>query len=124
MNIVILTGRLVKDVELSTSEKKEGKNEVKYVKNTLAVKRDYKNANGEYDSDFINFVVYGPSAEFLAKHATKGTFVELNGSLQISEYLDKDENKKYNYQVIVDSLVIPPVAKKEGSDKEKIVEEK
>ena len=80
INNVVLTGRLTKDVELKYYN---GEKSVCYF--TIAVNRNYKNANGEYDADFINCKAYRNSAEYLAKYCSKGDLIGAVGSIEINE---------------------------------------
>ena len=63
MNKVILNGNLCKDIELRYTQNSNTAS----VSNTIAVRNDFKNAKGEYESQFINFVAYRKNAEFLNK---------------------------------------------------------
>ena len=67
MNKAILVGRLTRDPELRTTA-----NGVSVCSFSIAVNRRYKNAEGNYDADFINCVAWRQQAEFLAKYFTKG----------------------------------------------------
>ena len=101
MNKVILTGRLVKDPEL-----KKTKTEKDVVSNSVAVKRDVKNDKGEYDVDFINFIVFDQGASFLANYAKKGATLELCGRWQTRKYQDKDGKERVANEVLVDNIGI------------------
>ena len=79
INNVVLTGRLVKDVELKYYD---GEKTVCYF--TIAVNRNYKNAYGEYDADFINCKAYRTSAEYLTKYCNKGDLIGVVGSIEIT----------------------------------------
>ena len=80
INNVVLTGRLTKDVELKYYN---GEKSVCYF--TIAVNRNYKNANGEYDADFTNCKASRNTAEYLAKYCNKGDLVGVVGSIEINE---------------------------------------
>ncbi len=97
MNKVILNGNLCKDIELRYTT-----TNTPVVSNTIAVRNDFKNAKGEYESQFINFVAYRKNAEFLNKYATKGTKVLLEGRLSNRSYDKQDGTKAYITEVIVD----------------------
>lgn len=101
MNVVILIGRLTKD------------NDVKYrqeggmiVNNTIAVNRDYKNANGEYDTDFINFSAFGKTAEFLNNYIRKGVQVALEGSWQVKSYQASDGTTRVSNTLAVNKVTL------------------
>lgn len=117
MNKVILNGNLCKDVELRYTS-----NNTAVVSNTIAVKNDFKNAKGEYESQFINFVVYRNNAEFLNKYATKGTKVLLEGRLNNRSYDKQDGTKAYITEVVVERVELlgnkPTETKKEEPKEE------
>ena len=99
MNVILLTGRLVKDNELKTTT-----SNINVLQNTIAVKNDYKNKEGEYDSQFINFVAYRNNAEFLNKYTQKGSKVLLQGKWNTRTYDNKEGNKVYINEMIVDKV--------------------
>ena len=99
MNKVILNGNLCKDIELRYTT-----TNTPVVSNTIAVRNDFKNAQGEYESQFINFVAYRKNAEFLNKYATKGIKVLLEGRLNNRSYDKQDGTKAYITEVIVDKI--------------------
>ena len=68
MNKDCLIGRLGKDVVLNTTP-----SGVYTTSNVVAVTRQYKNASGEYESDFINIAAWRKTAEYIHKHAKKGS---------------------------------------------------
>ena len=98
MNKVILIGRVTKDIELKTST--SGKSVVSF---TLAVNRDYKNENGEYDADFINCVSFGQQAETISKYVHKGDKFGVIGKLNTRNY-EKNGSKVYITEVKVDGF--------------------
>ena len=99
MNKVILTGNLCREIELKQTN---GGKEV--VGNCVAVKRDYKNANGEYESDFINIVIYGASATYLSKYASKGDRVEIVGRWNVRKYEDNNGTTQIINECVVESI--------------------
>lgn len=99
MNKVILTGNLCKDVAIA-----ETPNGKEVVENCLAVRRKYKNANGEYDTDFINIVVWGASAKYLNNYAKKGDRVELVGEWRVNKYTDSDGTQRVTNKCVVDEI--------------------
>lgn len=116
MNKVILNGNLCKDVELKYTS-----NNTAVVSNTIAVKNDFKNANGDYESQFINFVVYRNNAEFLNKYAAKGSKVLLEGRLNNRSYDKQDGTKAYITEVVVERVELlgnKPVETKQEQPKE------
>lgn len=99
MNFTMLVGRLTKDSELRFTE-----NEKKVGNFTLAINRDYKNTNGEYETDFINCVVFGEQAETLNKYTQKGDLIGVQGRLQTRNYEDREGKKHYITEVLVNKV--------------------
>lgn len=98
MNKVILMGRLTKDPEIRYTQGSEPMAIARY---SLAVNRSFKR-DGEPDADFINIVAFAKRAEFAQKYFTKGQQVAVVGRIQTGSYDDKDGNKRYTTDVIVD----------------------
>jgi len=101
MNKVIVSGNLVRDCEIRTTD-----SGASVVSNSVAVKRDFKNANGEYDTDFINFNAWGGSAEYLSKYAHKGDRVEIVGRWQNRQYENKEGVNVTVSEIIVESIYV------------------
>ena len=88
MNIVTLIGRMTKDAELKQT--KSGKSVVSF---SLAVNKDFKNENGEYDADFIDCVAFEKRAEAIAKYVHKGDRFAVLGQLATRSYENKEGKK-------------------------------
>lgn len=101
MNKVILSGRLVKDIEVRKSPNGES-----VVSNTIAVSRDFKNSKGEYETDFINFVAWRQTADYLSNYAKKGDRAELVGRWQVRKYTNRDNVEVTVNEVIVESMTV------------------
>lgn len=99
MNNVNLIGRLTSDPEI-----KELGNGVKNCNFSIAVKRDYKNADGEYESDFLRCVAWRNQAEFLGKYFAKGNQIGISGRLQNREWTDQNNNKRSQTEIIVENI--------------------
>ncbi|WP_273710686.1 single-stranded DNA-binding protein [Leuconostoc mesenteroides] len=99
MNQVNLTGRLTKDVEVRYTQ--SGKT---VGSGTIAVTRRFKNADGNTDSDFIQYVVWGKSAEILSQYTSKGTLVALTGSWQTRSYEKDDGTRVYVNELNVENF--------------------
>lgn len=119
MNRIVLSGNVCKDIELRNTT-----SGVEAVSNTIAVKRNYKNANGEYDTDFINFVAYKNNAEYLNKYVRKGAKILIEGRINTRNYENEQGNKVYVTEVIVDRIEQLTFANNENNDnnKEKVVD--
>lgn len=68
----------------------------------LAVQRRYKDASGERQADFISFVAWRQTAEFIARNFHKGDAIAVRGSLQTRSYPAQDGSTRYTSEVIVD----------------------
>lgn len=99
MNKVILSGNLCQEIEL-----KQTQNGKSVVTNCIAVQREYKNERGEYDSDFINLVIWGAPADYLSKYAHKGDRVELVGRWQVRKYTANDGTTRTVNECVVESI--------------------
>ena len=96
MNKVILMGRLTRDPETRNT------NGLAITRYTLAVDRRYKDENGETGADFLNIVAFGKAAEFADKYFKKGTKVLVSGRIQTGSYTNKDGNKVYTTDIVVE----------------------
>lgn len=98
MNKVILMGRLTRDPEMRYSG---GENSTAVARYTLAVDRRYKR-EGEAGADFISCVAFGRSAEFAQKYFHQGLKVAVTGRIQTGSYTNRDGNKVYTTDVVVE----------------------
>ena len=86
LNQFVIVGRLVNSPELRKVEKGN------VTEITLAVPRSYKNKDGEYETDFIDFIVYNGIAENTKEYCKKGDIVGVKGRIQTTIY--EQENEK------------------------------
>ena len=100
MNKVILMGRLTRAPEVRYSS---GDNQKAVARYTLAVDRRYKRQEDEQTADFINCVTFGKGAEFAEKYLHQGTKIVVEGRIQTGSYTNKDGQKVYTTDVIVES---------------------
>lgn len=98
MNKVILMGRLTRDPEIRYSQ---GDNAMAVARYSLAVDRRFKR-DGEATADFINCVAFGRSAEFAEKYLHQGTKIAITGRIQTGSYTNKDGQKVYTTDVVVE----------------------
>lgn len=98
MNKVILIGRLTRDPEVRYSQ---GDNSLAIARYSLAVDRRFKRP-GEPDADFINCVTFGKSAEFAERYLKQGTKIAVTGRIQTGSYTNKDGQKVYTTDVVVE----------------------
>lgn len=100
LNRVVLIGRLTKDPELRYTP-----TGVAVTSFTLAVGRNFKNAQGEKETDFFTCVVYRQLAERCANYLAKGKLASIDGRIQIRTYNDKDGQKRWVTEIIGDNVV-------------------
>lgn len=99
MNKVVLMGRLVRDPESAYGEQGESQESMCITKYTLAVDRRVK---GQRGADFIPCVAFGNRGEFAEKYFRKGTKVTISGRIKTGTYTNKDGQKVYTFDVVVD----------------------
>lgn len=99
INNIVLVGRLTKDPDLRYTASGDA---TAYF--TLAVNRSYKNANGQYDADFINCVIWRKKAETLAQYAKKGTLLGVTGRIQTRNYENQQGQRVYVTEVVADNF--------------------
>ena len=99
MNKIILIGRLVNDTELKVLN-----NGTNYVQGTIAVNRNYKNSEGNYEADFIDFSAFGLTSELINKYFVKGDRIGIIGRLQSRSYTNQQGQKIIVREVIVENI--------------------
>ena len=99
MNKVILVGNLTRDPELS-----ETPNGVAVCRFSIAVSRDYANADGNRETDFFNITVWRGRAENCGKYLKKGSKVAVVGSLQNRTYEDKEGTTRYVTDIVANEV--------------------
>ena len=98
MNKSIITGRLTADPDVRYTT---GNEQMAIASYTVAVQRDFKNKDGEYDADFIRCKAFGKRGEFAEKYLHKGMKILIEGRLQTGSY-EKDGQTHYTTDLIVD----------------------
>lgn len=100
MNKVIMMGRLTRDPEVRYSQ---GASQTAIARFSLAVDRRWKR-EGEPDADFFNCTVFGRQADFVEKYLRQGTKVVITGRVQNDNYTNKEGQKVYSVQIIVEEI--------------------
>lgn len=100
MNKVELLGRFSRDPEVRYSQ---GENSIAIANFGIAVNRKYK-SNGEQEADFISCKAFGKTAEFIEKYFHKGSKAAIVGRIQTGNYTNKDGQKVYTTDVIVEEI--------------------
>ena len=113
MNRVILMGRLTRDPEVRYSQ---GENATAIARYTLAVDRRFNRNGDENNADFIGCVAFGRQAEFAEKYLKQGTKVVITGRIQTGSYTNKDGQRVYTTDVVVDDQEFAESKSSQGSD--------
>lgn len=98
MNKVILMGRLTRNPEVRYGA---GENSTAVARYTIAVDRRFKR-DGEQSADFISCVTFGRNAEFAEKYLRQGTKIVLTGRIQTGSYTNRDGQKVYTTDIVVE----------------------
>ena len=112
MNKVILMGRLTRDAEIRYSQ---GESATAIARFSLAVDRRFRRDGDDQNTDFINCVAFGRTAEFLERFGRKGTKFVLEGRIQTGSYNNKDGQKVYTTDVVVENIEFAESKNSSGS---------
>lgn len=110
MNVITLTGNATKDIELRYSASGTGVGN-----GSIAVRRSFKNQQGEYETDFFNFTTFGKQAEVMAQYIKKGDKFGITGTLQNRVWENDDGEKRYFTEVIVNGFDFPDKPKQQNN---------
>ena len=110
LNQIVMVGRLVKDVEL-----KEGENGSKFANLSLAIPRSFKNAEGEYDTDFVNCVAFDSIADNTSEYCSKGDIIGVKGRIQ-SKIIEKEDKKESVMEIIAEKVTFLSSKPREEED--------
>lgn len=112
MNKVILMGRITRDAEIRYTQ---GEKSTAIARFSLAVDRRFKKDNDEQNTDFISCIAFGKIAEFLEKFGRKGTKFVADGRIQTGSYNNKDGQKVYTTDVVVENIEFAESKNSSGS---------
>ena len=98
LNRIVVMGRCGKDPEIRMTKKGTSVASV-----TLAVDRDYS-ADQNKETDWIDVVAFGKTAEFVEKYFSKGQMAVVSGRLQIRNWEDKEGNKRRSAEILADHV--------------------
>ena len=114
INRTVLVGRLTRDVDLRTTG-----SGISVGQFTLAVNRQFTNAQGEREADFINCVIWRKSAENLANFAHKGSLIGVEGRIQTRSYDNQEGQRVYVTELVVDNFsLLDPKKDNQSSTKQ------
>ena len=111
MNKVIMMGRLTRDPEVRYTT---GEKSMCVARFSIAVDRRGKQKEGAPEADFFNCISFGRQGEFVEKYLKKGTKILLSGRLQNNNYTNRDGQKVYAIDILVEEIEFAE-SKKEGS---------
>ena len=108
LNQIVLVGRLVKMPEVFTTE--SGKR-MTYL--TLAIPRTFKNSAGEYDTDFIDCVLWNTVAETTSEYCKQGDLIGIKGRVQSRMVEDEDGNNYKKIEIVAEKVTFLSSKKEE-----------
>ncbi|MDD4035925.1 MAG: single-stranded DNA-binding protein [Bacilli bacterium] len=111
LNQMVVVGRLVRDPELRETE--TGK---KVTNITLAVPRSYKNTKGEYETDFIDCVLWTGIAESTTEYCKKGDIIGIKGRIQTRNIEVGENKRKYITEVVAEKVTFLSSKQKNGEE--------
>lgn len=98
LNHIVISGRMVREPEYRTTATGTG-----WCTFTLAVDDDFKDSDGNKQTDFIDCTAWRKTAEYIVTYQRKGSQVEVSGRLKSRKWTDKDGNKRTSWFVQVDN---------------------
>lgn len=101
MNKAILMGRLTRDPEVRYSQTDSNMAIARF---SLAVDRRFKKQGDTVTADFFNCTAFGKQGEFVEKYLKKGTKIVVTGRIQNDNYTNKDGQKVYSVQIMVEEI--------------------
>lgn len=108
LNQIVLQGRMARDPELRMTQTQKS-----VVNFTLAVDRDYAASGERKETDWIDCVAFGNTADFVHKYFLKGNMATVTGRLQLRDWTDREGIKRRSSEVIVDRIYFGESKKKE-----------
>ena len=112
INNVVLVGRMTRDPELRYTA-----SNIAVATFSLAVNRNFKDANGERETDFINCVIWRQQAENLANWSKKGALIGITGRIQTRSYENQQDQRVYVTEVVAENFqMLESRAAREGSN--------
>lgn len=112
LNTITIMGRLTRDPELRYTA-----NQVPVASFSLAVDRDFGGKDGgEKVTDFIEIVAWRATAEFVSKYFRKGSMAAVSGRLQMTDWTDKEGNKRKKAEVVAENVYFAESKKADGGE--------
>ncbi len=110
-NNATIQGRMVADPEFRQTP--NGRDVSSF---RMACDRSFADANGNRETDFIDFVAWGKTAEFVSKWFRKGDMALVSGRIQVRGYEDRDGNKRKAFEIVCSSVDFCGGGKKDSHD--------
>lgn len=111
LNKAIIMGRMTRNPELRQTQ--SGTFVTSFA---IAVDRDFKSESGEKTTDFIDIVAWRNTAEFAAKHLSKGRMVVVVGAITTRKWRDKDGNNRISVEIVADNIYFADSKPTEAAD--------
>lgn len=99
INMVALMGRLTYEPELRKTP-----SDVSVLRFQVACDRSYQRAGAERQADFIDCVAWRQTAEFISRYFHKGSMIAVEGTIQTSNYTDKNSNNRKQTEVLANNV--------------------
>lgn len=116
MNKVILMGRLTRDPDIRYSNSQNGE-QMAIARYTVAVDRRFaRNTDNQQNADFISCVAFGRQGEFAEKYLKQGTKIALTGRIQTGSYTNKEGQRVYTTEVVVEEQEFAESKGSQGGD--------
>lgn len=116
MNKIILIGRMTKDIEIRYTQ-----NQKEVGSFDLAVDRNYRNANGEHDTDFFKCIAWGNLAKTIHTYTSRGSQIAIEGRVENRKYQAQDGTNRYVTEVVVEGVHLIDFKKSETPKTEEVV---
>lgn len=117
VNQIVLVGRITRTPEVKTTE-----NGKKYATMTLAVPRNYKNSNGEYDTDFLDCTLWSSVAESTSEYCQTGDMIGVKGRVQSRIIETPEGTKKKKTEIVAEKVTF--LTSNPSRRKQEVFEEK
>ena len=99
LNRITITGRLTHDPELRTTQ-----SNISVTSFSIACQRNFKNGNGERETDFFDVTAWRSTSEFVTRYFSKGSLITVDGRLESRKYTDKDGNNRVAIEIKADNV--------------------
>ena len=114
LNQIVLVGRIVSEPKIEKSEDNKSRSLI-----TIAVPRSYKNADGVYETDFIDCVLWNSIAENTVEYCKKGDLIGVKGRVHTSTYENEAGETKKSMQVVAERITFLSSKKEKDDEVEK-----